>query len=57
MAVRPQGYLSGLRSLLDPRLDGRVAATLPAAGHALRGWLLGQAFAMVVAGTLTWLGL
>ncbi|MFZ4409417.1 MAG: AI-2E family transporter [Paracraurococcus sp.] len=57
LAVRPRGYLSGLRSLFDPRLDGRVAATLAAAGHALRGWLLGQAFAMVVAGTLTWLGL
>jgi predicted PurR-regulated permease PerM len=57
LAVQPKGYLSGLRSLFDPRLDRRVEATLAEAGHTLRGWLLGQAFAMVVAGTLTWLGL
>jgi predicted PurR-regulated permease PerM len=57
MAVQPAGYLSGLRSLFDKRLDDRVQDTLAEAGHTLRGWLLGQAFAMVVAGTLTWLGL
>jgi predicted PurR-regulated permease PerM len=57
LAVQPGGYLSGLRSLFDPRLDGRVEETLAEAGHTLRGWLLGQAFAMMVAGTLTWLGL
>ena len=57
LAVRPGGYLSGIRSLFDPRLDGRVQDTLAEAGHTLRGWLMGQAFAMVVAGTLTWLGL
>lgn len=57
MAVQPAGYLSGLRSLFDPRLDHRVQDTLAEAGHTLRGWLMGQAFAMVVAGTLTWLGL
>jgi len=57
LAVQPKGYLSGLRSLFDPRLDRRVEETLAEGGHTLRGWLLGQAFAMVVAGTLTWLGL
>jgi predicted PurR-regulated permease PerM len=57
LAVQPKGYLSGLRSLFDPRLDRRVEETLAEAGQTLRGWLLGQAFAMVVAGTLTWLGL
>ncbi|TCZ63673.1 AI-2E family transporter [Roseicella aquatilis] len=57
LAVKPDTYLSGLRSLFDPRLDGRVQETLAEAGHTLRGWLLGQAFAMVVAGTLTALGL
>ena len=57
LAAQPNGYLSGLRSLFDPRLDGRVEETLAEAGHTLRGWLLGQAFAMMVAGTLTWLGL
>lgn len=57
LAAQPAGYLSGLRSLFDARLDGRVQATLADAGHTLRGWLLGQAFAMVVAGSLTGLGL
>ncbi|RAI55264.1 AI-2E family transporter [Roseicella frigidaeris] len=56
LAVQPAGYLSGLRSLFDPRIDGRVQETLAEIGHTLRGWLLGQAFAMIVAGTLTWLG-
>ncbi|MFC7474177.1 AI-2E family transporter [Dankookia sp. GCM10030260] len=57
LAVQPQGYLTGLRSLFDPRLDARVTATLEEAGQTLRGWLMGQAFAMVVAGGLTYLGL
>jgi predicted PurR-regulated permease PerM len=35
----------------------RGEATLNAMAHALRGWLLGQMFAMVVSGTLTFLGL
>jgi predicted PurR-regulated permease PerM len=57
LAAQPAGYLSGLRSLFDPRLDGRVQATLAEAGETLRGWLLGQAFGMLVVGLLTWLGL
>ena len=57
LAVQPKGYLAGLRSLFDPRLDARVQATLDEAGHTLRGWLLGQAFAMLVAGSFTFLGL
>ena len=57
LAVKPGGYVSGLRSLFDPRIDGRVKETLAEAGQTLRGWLLGQAFAMIVAGTLTFLGL
>ncbi|MBK1661000.1 AI-2E family transporter [Paracraurococcus ruber] len=57
LAAQPAPYLSGLRSLLDPRLDARVRDTLAEAGHALRGWLLGQAVGMTVAGLLTWLGL
>ena len=57
LAVQPEGYLRGLRHLFAPQLDEPVRETLAEAGHTLRGWLLGQAFAMVVAGTLTWVGL
>ncbi|MBL6078559.1 AI-2E family transporter [Belnapia sp. T18] len=57
LAVQPEGYVRGLRHLFAPQLDEPVRETLAEAGHTLRGWLLGQAFAMVVAGTLTWLGL
>ncbi|MBL6456664.1 AI-2E family transporter [Belnapia sp. T6] len=57
LAVQPEGYLRGLRHLFSPDLDGQVRDTLAEAGHTLRGWLMGQAFAMVVAGTLTWIGL
>ncbi len=57
LAVQPEGYLRGLRHLFAPALDERVRETLAEVGHTLRGWLLGQAFAMVVAGTLTWIGL
>ncbi|SDE05187.1 AI-2E family transporter [Belnapia rosea] len=56
LAVQPEGYLSGLRHLFAPEIEGRVRDTLEDAGHTLRGWLLGQAFAMVVAGVLTWIG-
>lgn len=57
LATQPQGYLVGLRSLFDPRLDRRVEETLAEAGHTLRGWLLGQAVGMIVVGLLTWAGL
>ncbi len=57
LAVQPEGYIRGLRHLFSPDLDGRVRETLEEAGQTLRGWLLGQAFAMVVAGILTWIGL
>ena len=56
LAVQPEGYLRGLRHLFAPQLEGPVRETLEEAGHTLRGWLLGQAFAMIVAGTLTWIG-
>jgi predicted PurR-regulated permease PerM len=34
-----------------------MRATFNEAGTTLRGWLLGQAIGMIVAGTLTWIGL
>jgi predicted PurR-regulated permease PerM len=57
MAVRPRGYLGGLGSLFHPSLDGPVRDILAECGHVLRGFLLGQGFAMMVSGTLTWIGL
>lgn len=57
LAVRPHLYLRGLRALLAPSIDARARAALRECGTVLRGWLLGQAFAMVVTGLLTWFGL
>ena len=57
LAVQPEAYLRGLRHLFAPPLDASMRDTLEELGHTLRGWLMGQAFAMFVAGTLTWIGL
>ncbi|GGC38298.1 AI-2E family transporter [Siccirubricoccus deserti] len=57
LAAQPEPYLRGLRQLFHPDLEPPVADTLTEAGTALRGWLLGQAVGMAVAGLLTWLGL
>jgi predicted PurR-regulated permease PerM len=57
LAVRPEEYLRGLRHLFAPELNEEMRATFNEAGTTLRGWLLGQAIGMIVAGTLTWIGL
>ena len=57
LAVRPEEYLKGLRHLFAPELNEEMRATFAEAGTTLRGWLLGQAIGMIVAGTLTWIGL
>lgn len=57
LALRPADYMAGLRALLHPSLDAPAAEALRECGEVLRGWLAGQAFAMVVSGTLTWVGL
>lgn len=57
LAVAPATYRRGLVALAHPDRRARLAAVLGECGEALRGWLLGQGFAMVVSGTLTWLGL
>lgn len=57
MAVRPRDYLGGLRALLAPRLEAPARAAFAECRQVLRGWLLGQGFAMAVSGLLTWLGL
>ncbi|MFH5924501.1 AI-2E family transporter [Roseomonas xinghualingensis] len=53
----PTLYRNGALALLSPGLRPRGEATLNAMAHALRGWLLGQMFAMAVSGALTFLGL
>lgn len=57
LALHPAPYLAGLRALLAPSLRPRAEALQAELGTALRGWLGGQLFAMVVVGVLTWLGL
>lgn len=57
LAIQPHAYLRGLRALVDRSLDRPVRAALEEVGTTLRGWLLGQGFAMVVTGVLTWIGL
>ncbi|HEY8614090.1 MAG TPA: AI-2E family transporter, partial [Roseomonas sp.] len=53
----PTLYRRGALALLSPGLRPRGEATLNAMAHSLRGWLLGQMFAMVVSGALTFIGL
>jgi predicted PurR-regulated permease PerM len=57
IAADPTLYRRGALALLSPGLRPRGEATLNAMAHTLRGWLLGQLFAMVVSGILTFLGL
>ena len=57
LAVAPHDYAAGLRALLHPAIERQAAETLIECGQVLRGWLLGQGFAMVVSGVLTWIGL
>ena len=53
----PTLYRRGALALLSPGLRPRGEATLNAMAHSMRGWLLGQLFAMTVSGSLTFLGL
>ncbi|SHJ52351.1 Predicted PurR-regulated permease PerM [Roseomonas rosea] len=53
----PTLYRSGALALLSPGMRPRAEATLNAMANSLRGWLLGQMFAMVVSGVLTFIGL
>jgi predicted PurR-regulated permease PerM len=57
LAIQPQLYLRGLRALVHPSFEGETRATLAECGDSLRGFLLGQGFAMIVSGLLTWIGL
>lgn len=57
IGVDPTLYRRGALALLSPGMRPRGEATLNAMAQSLRGWLLGQIFAMVVSGTLTFIGL
>ncbi len=57
LAIHPPLYICGLLALVHPSLKPQAEATLAECGECLHGWLLGQLFAMVVSGTLTWFGL
>ena len=55
--TRRADTLRGLVRLVHPALDDDARDALAEFGTVLRGWLLGQGFAMVVSGLLTWVGL
>ena len=57
LAANPELYRRGALRLLPTRLRGRVDRSLCAAGNGLSRWLLGQAFAMVLVGAMTAIGL
>ncbi len=57
LAIQPQLYRDGLVRIWPPRLRATVAGTVDAAGRALRSWLTGQLFAMLVIGTMSAIGL
>ncbi len=57
LAIQPRLYRNGLVQLWPPRLRSQVGETFDAAGRALRSWLTGQLFAMVVIGTMSAVGL
>jgi predicted PurR-regulated permease PerM len=57
LAIDPGIYRRGLLSLVPLDRRARAAEILAAVGEALRGWLLGQVFAMLVVGVLATIGL
>ncbi|NKC33744.1 AI-2E family transporter [Falsiroseomonas selenitidurans] len=57
LAVSPGTYRNGLVALLGPNTRSEAQDALQEMGHVLRGWLLGQGFAMTVTGLAIWAGL
>jgi predicted PurR-regulated permease PerM len=57
LAADPELYRRGLLRLLPRGVRPRVQHALGEAGHGLARWLLGQAVAMVLVGTMTAIGL
>ena len=57
LAIEPEFYIGGFLSLLPFDKRRRIRVGLSEIGAELRGWLFGQIVAMVIIGSLTWLGL
>src|SRR5262249_18061117 len=57
LALDPGLYLRGFVRLWPPRLRPLIADALGAAARGLRGWMLGQAVAMVLVGVTVAVGL
>jgi predicted PurR-regulated permease PerM len=57
LAIDPASYRDGLVKLIPPAIQPNVRATLDDAAAALKGWLAGQAIAMLLVGAFTGLGL
>jgi predicted PurR-regulated permease PerM len=57
LAINPGLYRDGLVKLVPPAIQPNVSATLDDAARALKGWLAGQAIAMLLVGVFTGLGL
>jgi predicted PurR-regulated permease PerM len=57
LAANPALYRSGTLTLVPPGRRSRIAAVLDESASALRYWLLGQLFAMMLIGVTTWLAL
>ena len=57
LAIAPSLYRDGFLKLVPPAVQPNVNAALEDAGEALKRWLKGQVFAMLMVGSLTGLGL
>lgn len=57
LALKPGVYREGLIAVTPPAYRELARDILADLGHTLRAWLVGQGLAMVVLGSLTWLGL
>ncbi len=57
MALKPSVYREGVIALTPPAYRELARDILADLGHTLRAWLVGLGIAMLVLGTLTWVGL
>ncbi len=57
LALKPAVYREGLIAITPPPYRDLARDILSDLGHTLRAWLVGQGMAMVVLGSLTWVGL
>lgn len=57
LALQPRLYLDGLLLLMPEHSRNAISETVTACGKALRQWLKGKFFSMVLVGIATWLAL